>query len=73
MPSADIRQRAAAWLEKDPDEHTQSQLRRLLEEHDEEALEQGFSQRMSFGTAGLRGLMGVGPNNMNVSGDCYEE
>jgi phosphomannomutase len=79
MALAALKQKAAAWLEKDPDERTQAQLRDLIDQDDREALEQAFSQRMSFGTAGLRGLMGVGPNNMNVSmsGDaeailCYQ-
>ncbi|UZJ56362.1 hypothetical protein CBS101457_005682 [Exobasidium rhododendri] len=65
VPLADLQERATAWLEKDPDAETRSQLQEILRENDHEALEQAFSQRMSFGTAGLRGLMGVGPNNMN--------
>ena len=58
---------AKAWLAKDPDETTKEQLSRLIEEKDEAALEQAFGSRLAFGTAGLRGVMGVGPNNMNVS------
>lgn len=57
---------AQAWLAADTDPDTKAQLRRILDEGDEKALEQGFSERMAFGTAGLRGLMGVGPANMNV-------
>ena len=68
MSQRDVRQQAAAWLEKDPDESTRARLRHLLQQDDEQALQQAFSQRLAFGTAGLRGLMGVGPNNMNVSG-----
>ncbi len=33
---------------------------------DEEALEDAFYQPMSFGTAGMRGVMGPGINRMNI-------
>jgi len=66
MSMADHRQQALIWLDKDPDERTKAQLKALIDKNDEVVLQQAFVQRMSFGTAGLRGLMGVGPNNMNV-------
>lgn len=62
----DHKQQALAWLGKDPEERTRAQLKALIDRDDKSALQQAFGQRMSFGTAGLRGLMGVGPNNMNV-------
>ncbi|MCM0599809.1 phosphohexomutase domain-containing protein [Periweissella fabalis] len=34
--------------------------------HDEEALEDAFYQPMSFGTAGMRGVLGAGINRMNI-------
>lgn len=67
MSAAKYRQQAETWVAKDADEATRAQLRSILDSNDEEALHQAFSQRLAFGTAGLRGLMGVGPNNMNVS------
>lgn len=64
--ASSLREQAAAWLAKDPDPQTRQQLQALLDgEGDETALSQAFAARLEFGTAGLRGLMGVGPNNMN--------
>ena len=34
-------------------------------EHDEEAIKNQFSNFVEFGTAGMRGTMGAGPNRMN--------
>ena len=39
-------------------------LKRL--EEDGEALKDAFYRELSFGTAGLRGIIGLGPNRMNV-------
>lgn len=63
----DYEKQALAWLDKDPDEATRSQLRSIIDKKDNAALQQAFGQRLSFGTAGLRGLMGLGFGNMNVS------
>ncbi|CAO1631506.1 unnamed protein product [Parajaminaea phylloscopi] len=60
-----LTEKARGWLAKDPDELTRSRLQALLDDNDEEALQQAFGSRLAFGTAGLRGVMGVGPNNMN--------
>ena len=38
----------------------------LLATTDEEALEDAFGGQLSFGTAGMRGVLGVGPNRMNI-------
>lgn len=61
-----IMSRAQKWADKDPDEVTRRQLQDMIERNDEQALRQAFGDRLAFGTAGLRGVMGVGPNNMNV-------
>ncbi|WP_417346005.1 phospho-sugar mutase [Ferrimonas sp.] len=53
------------WLRRDPDPETRSELQRLLECNDQKELEQRFSGRLAFGTAGLRGVVGAGPNRMN--------
>lgn len=66
MPT-DIEASARAWLAADFDPTTKTELQRLLDTGNTKALRQGFGERMAFGTAGLRGLMGVGPANMNVS------
>lgn len=66
MAHLSLRQSAASWLAKDPDPESRAHLQAILDGGKHEALAQAFGQRLAFGTAGLRGLMGVGPNNMNV-------
>lgn len=52
------------WLEGEYDLKTKEAIKRL-EAHDPEELENAFYTHLSFGTGGLRGLMGVGTNRMN--------
>jgi phosphomannomutase len=67
------REAAAAWIADDPDERDRDELRALLDraasdEPDEDAvaeLRDRFAGRLTFGTAGLRGAVGAGPNRMN--------
>ncbi|HEY0543524.1 MAG TPA: phospho-sugar mutase [Actinoallomurus sp.] len=54
---------AEEWLEQDPDAETRAELRALLD--DPEALAARFGAKLEFGTAGLRGELGAGPNRMN--------
>ncbi len=60
-----LRAQAEAWLQEDPDEDTRAELRRLLEAEDEAELADRFQGMLTFGTAGLRGLLGAGPHRMN--------
>ncbi|EGA66627.1 phospho-sugar mutase [Vibrio brasiliensis] len=53
------------WLEKDPDPQTREELQHLIDQQALADLEDRFSQRLEFGTAGLRGKVGCGPNRMN--------
>lgn len=53
-----------AWLDADPDEETRAETTALLA-GDAEELRARFSGHLSFGTAGLRGRLGAGPNRMN--------
>lgn len=68
---ASIIDRARAWLSQDPDAETRAELRALIaaaEDGDADALaglEDRFSSRLAFGTAGLRGELGAGSNRMN--------
>jgi phosphomannomutase len=71
MSSAEILAAAKAWRDQDPDDETRAELDALLvgaNHGSAEALDQlrdRFSARLDFGTAGLRGALGAGPNRMN--------
>ena len=66
-----MRDVASAWLEEDPDPTTAEELRGLIaaaERGDENAtkeLTERFTGTLEFGTAGLRGILGAGPQRMN--------
>ncbi|MGI5419515.1 phospho-sugar mutase [Actinomadura luteofluorescens] len=62
---SDLRARAEEWLGQDPDPRTRAELRAILDAGDEAALADRFGARLEFGTAGLRGELGAGPNRMN--------
>ncbi len=63
--TAELLAAARAWLAEDPDPGTRTELASLLESGDMHALAERFSRRLEFGTAGLRGALGAGPNRMN--------
>ncbi len=69
----DLIDRATCWRDDDPDEVTRAELGTLLAataSGDAEAgadLSDRFAGMLEFGTAGLRGAMGAGPNRMNRS------
>jgi phosphomannomutase len=71
---ADLRARVQAWIAGDPDPGDRAELRALLtdsggtDERGRAALAEltdRFAGRLEFGTAGLRGAVGAGPNRMN--------
>jgi len=56
---------AEAWLAEDPDPDTRAELQAVLAAGDMAGLGDRFGSRLEFGTAGLRGELGAGPNRMN--------
>ena len=71
LTTDDLIAAANAWLEQDPDAVTHTELEALITDAvngDEAAisgLHDRFDSRLAFGTAGLRGELGAGPNRMN--------
>jgi phosphomannomutase len=67
VTSGGLRAAAEAWLADDPDERDRAELRGLLDGGTGAAAELAgrFGGRLTFGTAGLRGAVGAGPNRMN--------
>lgn len=60
-----ILEKVNSWLEGDYDATTKQTIRELLENNPNEITE-SFYKSLEFGTGGLRGLMGVGSNRMNI-------
>lgn len=65
MTADDLVERARAWRDEDPDPATRAEVDALIAAGDLEGLADRFDQRLEFGTAGLRGAEGAGPNRMN--------
>ncbi len=63
--AATIEKRIQSWLEGPFDPETKAEIRRLLA-HDPKALSDAFFKDLSFGTGGMRGIMGIGTNRMNI-------
>lgn len=59
--------KAQSWLSSSVyDAETQAEVRTMLENEDKTPLVEAFYQNLEFGTGGLRGIMGVGTNRMNI-------
>ena len=55
---------AKEWLSSPYDKITQEKVKALIEQGGE-ALIESFYKELDFGTGGMRGIMGVGPNRIN--------
>ena len=60
-----ILERAKAWLTEQYDEETRKKVQELID-NDPNELTESFYRNLEFGTGGLRGIMGVGTNRMNI-------
>ena len=65
MMTNDLLDRARAWIAADPDPTTRDELQALLDAGDNDELAERVGAELEFGTAGLRGIVGAGPNRMN--------
>ena len=61
-----VRSKAQSWLSESYDAETRAQVQALLDNEDPTELIECFYKDLEFGTVGLRGIMGVGSNRMNI-------
>ena len=61
-----VTEKANKWLTPAYDAETQAEVKRMLENPDKTDLIEAFYKDLEFGTGGLRGIMGVGSNRMNI-------
>ena len=65
MDRSALIEQVQAWRRADPDPATRAEVDQLLSAGKVDALEDRFRGSLEFGTAGLRGVVGAGPNRMN--------
>ena len=62
----EVEAKAQTWLNGNYDEETKQTIRKMMEAEDKTELIESFYKNLEFGTGGLRGIMGVGTNRMNI-------
>ena len=60
-----MEERIQKWLDGSYDLAVKDEIRRLMKEKPDE-LKDAFYRDLSFGTGGMRGIMGIGTNRMNI-------
>ncbi len=63
---ANVLQKAQEWINGNYDAATKAEVKRLFDKEDPSDLIDAFYRDLEFGTGGLRGIMGVGSNRMNI-------
>ena len=69
MSDIDVRAELAHWIENVQDADLAAELADMqakADAGDDAAMTDAFFQNLSFGTAGLRGVLGAGTNRMNI-------
>ncbi len=61
-----VRSKAQGWLSDSYDAETRAEVKRMLDNEDSSELIEAFYKDLEFGTGGLRGIMCVGSNRMNI-------
>ncbi|MBP3466032.1 MAG: phospho-sugar mutase [Paludibacteraceae bacterium] len=61
-----VTNKAQAWLDGKYDDATKAEVKRMMDADDKTELIEAFYKDLEFGTGGLRGIMGVGTNRMNI-------
>jgi len=61
-----VTEKAGKWLDPSYDAETRAEVKRMLDNEDKTELIESFYKDLEFGTGGLRGIMGVGSNRMNI-------
>ncbi|MBE6282285.1 MAG: phospho-sugar mutase [Bacteroides sp.] len=61
-----VTEKANKWLTPAYDAETQAEVKKMLDNPDKTDLIEAFYKDLEFGTGGLRGIMGVGSNRMNI-------
>ena len=62
----EVTAKANVWLNGNYDAETKAVVKSMLENEDKTDLIEAFYKDLEFGTGGLRGIMGVGTNRMNI-------
>lgn len=63
---AQVTTKAKTWLSDKYDADTRKEVQALLDKEDKTELIESFYKDLEFGTGGLRGIMGVGTNRVNI-------
>ena len=62
----EVLKKAEVWLNGNYDQETKNEVKRMYDSEDKTELIEAFYKDLEFGTGGLRGIMGVGTNRMNI-------